>query len=643
MALEELQNGRYRFLRLIGSGGMGEVYLMNDTRVSRQVAIKIIRSEGASYPGSQSAKDAARLFEREAKAIAALEHPNILPLYDFGEETNEDITASYMVMPYCPEGSLAGWLRQSSSATLTPQDLAQMVEQAADALQYAHDHQVIHLDVKPSNFLLRGNRKNPNRPTLLLADFGIARSSTTVSSSSRTIRGTPTSMAPEQWSSMTIPATDQYALAVMVYEILAGQPPFVGGMEQLMYQHFSVQPPPPSKYNPNLSPTVDQVILRALAKKPQERFPSIAAFAAEFEKAMQLLPAGLVLRPQQPNADDSTVEIRSTLTISSTEAIDGTSRTITLPGGLQVKIAVPAGAYHGQVIRLQNLGDSTSAAGELILTIAVKHPEEARNPSNGASVGPTVLAPLSGGQQAFEPASGSNLQQVAASNPSLQAPEASQAPQRPFEPAPGHDLPTVASSNPNLRASVIQQQPPAQKRQRTSPGMMIGIISGLLILLLAGGGVLFYSNYSSQQASTLAQSQTATAVAQTKHTPTATPKATPTPPGMYIAGTFNGNMLDATTGQTSNISVKIVQSHGSGVLNGTFTNTSTSQSYTLNGTIDLQGNFHFIVQHTAGQQSRYFYGQIQQQGSDQFMKGFFCSGSTACSSKDSFFTAGPKF
>src|SRR6266699_4096621 len=455
MALEELQNGRYRFLRLIGSGGMGEVYLMNDTRVSRQVAIKIIRSEGASYPGSKSAKDAARLFEREAKAIAALEHPNILPLYDFGEETNEDITASYMVMPYCPEGSLAGWLRQSSSATLTPQDLAQMVEQAAEALQYAHDHQVIHLDVKPSNFLLRGNRKNPNRPTLLLADFGIARSSTTVSSSSRTIRGTPTSMAPEQWSSMTIPATDQYALAVMVYEILAGEPPFVGGMEQLMYQHFSVQPPPPSKYNPNLSATVDQVILRALAKKPQERFPSIAAFAAEFEKAMQLLPAGLILRPQQPNSDDSTVEIRSTLTISSTEAIDGTSRTITLPGGLQVKIAVPAGAYHGQVIRLQNLGDSTSAAGELILTIAVKPPEEARNPSNGASVGPTVLAPLSGGQQPFVPASGSNLQQLAASNPSLQAP---QAPQRPFEPAPGHDLPTVASSNPNLRASVIQQQ-----------------------------------------------------------------------------------------------------------------------------------------------------------------------------------------
>src|SRR5438034_3087719 len=89
MALEELQNGRYRFLHLIGGGGMGEVYLMNDTRVSRQVAIKVIRSESAPYLGSATAGDAARLFQREAKAIAALEHPNILPLYDFGEEIRD--------------------------------------------------------------------------------------------------------------------------------------------------------------------------------------------------------------------------------------------------------------------------------------------------------------------------------------------------------------------------------------------------------------------------------------------------------------------------------------------------------------------------------------------------------------------------
>src|SRR5258708_7370431 len=109
MALEKLQNNRYHRLRLLGSGGMGEVYLMQDERVNRQVAIKIIHSENAPYPGSDAAVDTARLFEREAKAIAALEHPNILPLYDFGEEASDDTTVSYMVMPFCTEGSLATW------------------------------------------------------------------------------------------------------------------------------------------------------------------------------------------------------------------------------------------------------------------------------------------------------------------------------------------------------------------------------------------------------------------------------------------------------------------------------------------------------------------------------------------------------
>src|SRR2546428_11304714 len=139
MALEELQNSRYRFLHLIGGDSMGEVYLMNDIRVSRQVAIKVIRSESAPYLGNATAGNAARLFQREAKAIAALEHPNILPLYDFGEETHEGTTMTYMVMPFSPEGSLADWLHQPGSAPrLSLQDIAHLVEQAAEGLQYAH-------------------------------------------------------------------------------------------------------------------------------------------------------------------------------------------------------------------------------------------------------------------------------------------------------------------------------------------------------------------------------------------------------------------------------------------------------------------------------------------------------------------------
>jgi eukaryotic-like serine/threonine-protein kinase len=131
MALEELQDGRYRFTRSLGSGGMGEVYLMQDMRINRQVAIKVIRSESTPYPDSDAARDAARLFQREAKAIAALEHPNILPLYDFGEEIRNGMTFTYMVMPFCTEGTLASWMRQRDSSTLLSlQDIAHVVEEA---------------------------------------------------------------------------------------------------------------------------------------------------------------------------------------------------------------------------------------------------------------------------------------------------------------------------------------------------------------------------------------------------------------------------------------------------------------------------------------------------------------------------------
>ena len=112
MPLETLQNGRYRILRTLGSGSMGEVYLVEDRRINRQVAIKVIRIEAAPYPDSENTTDLVRLFEREAKAIARLNHPNILPLFDFGEEVVNETPLTYMVMPYCPEGSLATWLQQ---------------------------------------------------------------------------------------------------------------------------------------------------------------------------------------------------------------------------------------------------------------------------------------------------------------------------------------------------------------------------------------------------------------------------------------------------------------------------------------------------------------------------------------------------
>src|SRR6266702_3050060 len=153
MPLEGQQIGRYRLVRLLGSGGMGEVYLADDAPIQRQVAIKVIRAEVTPYPTISAVQEATRLFQREARAIAMLDHPHILPLYDYGEATLNGASIAYLVMPYRPEGSLILWLHQRSSSERSPgiplqtQDVVHIVRQAADALQHAHDHQIIHQDV----------------------------------------------------------------------------------------------------------------------------------------------------------------------------------------------------------------------------------------------------------------------------------------------------------------------------------------------------------------------------------------------------------------------------------------------------------------------------------------------------------------
>lgn len=284
MPFEGATFSHYRVLHAIGKGGMGEVYLLEDQRVQRQVAGKFIRLD-ILQGEPRAAERALRLFWREATALAQLDSPAILPLYDHGEVTLAGVDVAYLIMPYRPAGSLKDWLQRRARARqpLSLAQVAHLVEQAAQALQHAHDHCIMHLDVKPGNFLIRANQTFPD---LLLSDFGIARLVSVSSHTSQQVHGTPLYTAPEQWSGHAVFASDQYALAIMAYELLAGQPPFRGSPMSVMYAHTHKQPPNICAANPHLPASVDVVLQRALAKHPDDRYPSVSAFARALHDAL---------------------------------------------------------------------------------------------------------------------------------------------------------------------------------------------------------------------------------------------------------------------------------------------------------------------------------------------------------------------
>ncbi len=267
--------GRYEILSLLGEGGMATVYKAYDPRLEREVALKVIRRE--AFP-PEDIDMLLKRFEREAKALGKLSHPNIVGVIDYGEHDG----SPYLVMVYVPGGTLKERLGQP----MPWRDAIRLLLPIGRALEYVHDRNIINRDVKPSNILMTED----GQP--LLSDFGLAklfekdREATNLTSSGTGI-GTPDYMAPEQWTGEPTALSDLYSLGVVLYEMITGHRPYTADTPAgILLKQATESLPLPKSYIPDLPQNVESVLLKVLAKEPGDRYPGVRVFVQELENLL---------------------------------------------------------------------------------------------------------------------------------------------------------------------------------------------------------------------------------------------------------------------------------------------------------------------------------------------------------------------
>jgi beta-lactam-binding protein with PASTA domain/predicted Ser/Thr protein kinase len=273
--------GRYELGSVLGRGGMAEVYLAHDTRLGRTVAVKTLRVDLARDPSFQAR------FRREAQSAASLNHPSIVAVYDTGEDYVDGVSIPYIVMEYVDGSTLRELLH--SGRKLLPERALEMTVGILQALEYSHRAGIVHRDIKPANVMLTRTGQ------VKVMDFGIARamgdSGMTMTQTAAVI-GTAQYLSPEQAKGEQVDArSDLYSTGCLLYELLTVRPPFVGDSPvAVAYQHVREEPQPPSVYDPEVSPAMDAIVLKALTKDPDYRYQSADEMRADIEAALDGQP-----------------------------------------------------------------------------------------------------------------------------------------------------------------------------------------------------------------------------------------------------------------------------------------------------------------------------------------------------------------
>jgi serine/threonine-protein kinase len=354
--------GKYEIRGLLGRGAMGVVYDGWDPDIGRRVAIKTVRLADTGDPETQ---EALTRFKREAQAAGRLTHPNIVGIYDYGE-TGE---TAFIVMEFVAGRSLKTMLDGGERPALA--EAVRIVDQVLAGLQYSHEHGVVHRDIKPGNVMVGADGQ------VKISDFGIAMIESSSMTAAGGLIGTPAYMSPEQFMGELADArTDVYSAGVLLYQLLAGERPFQGSFTVIMHKVMNTAPPPPSSLEAAPPAMFDAVVERAIARRPEDRFPSAAAFARALRAALGATPT------------TESFDAEATLLLPPSAA-----RPATVPSLAPIAVlppVAPTGQSRIRAVMAAGLGLAALASVAALLWLGTRPPSSPQAPPEA---GPTATPP----------------------------------------------------------------------------------------------------------------------------------------------------------------------------------------------------------------------------------------------------------